>query len=241
MTRGLIITGTDTDVGKTIASAAVALYLKAQGRPLCPMKPVQSGALKTEGGWVATDLRFVTERLGRSPSAAQLSLMQPFCYALAASPHLAARAEGHAPSVGAIATAAAQLSEQTGGIQLEGAGGLFVPLNETELMIDLFERLKLPVLLIAHAGLGTINHTMLSAEALAARGIPLVGVILNHTRPPEGPQEILSDNPAYLKARGLPVLGSLPYLPELSAAALLAAAEALPGREALLRAVDEQI
>ncbi|HEV7319781.1 MAG TPA: dethiobiotin synthase [Ensifer sp.] len=158
MRRRFVVTGTDTGIGKTIFSAALTDALGA-----CYWKPVQSG-LDEE-----TDTETVA-RLGRIPPARIL----PEAYRLntPVSPHLSARRDG-------VAIRPDDLSPPSVDhpLVIEGAGGLLVPLTERTVFADVFARWQLPVVLCARSGLGTINHTLLSLEALRSRAIPILGVV----------------------------------------------------------------
>lgn len=157
MASRVVITGTDTGIGKTVFSAALADALAG-----CYWKPVQAG-LDGE-----TDSETV-RRLGRIETRRIL----PEVYRLAtpASPHLSARLDG-------VAIRPENLSppEVDGPLIIEGAGGLLVPLTERTVFADVFQRWQIPVVLCARTELGTINHTLLSLEALRVRSIPIVGV-----------------------------------------------------------------
>lgn len=163
MSGVLVVTGTDTAVGKTVVSAALTQALSATY-----WKPVQSG-LEEE-----TDSAFVARmvRCHVLPEAYRLQLP--------ASPHLSAEAEGVEIDLEQLA-----LPQVYGPLVVEGAGGLMVPLNRKALYVDLFARWQAPVVLCASTRLGTINHTLLSLEALRARGCPVVGVIFNGDAEPE--------------------------------------------------------
>ncbi|MEB3319184.1 MAG: dethiobiotin synthase [Cyanobacteriota bacterium] len=204
----LVIAGTDTDVGKTVVSALVVQGLGARY-----WKPVQSGL--AEG----SDSERVRQLLGLSPER-----ILPEAYRLRApvSPHWAAEQDGVV-----IDPAALALPEVDGPLVVECAGGLLVPLRRQPgpgaLQIDQLVRWGLPVLLVARAGLGTLNHTLLSLEALRQRAIPVLGLVLN------GP--LHPDNPRTLEAfGGVPVLAQLAPLHPLTASALRAQwhASALP-------------
>jgi dethiobiotin synthetase len=157
MTRHIVVTGTDTGIGKTVFSAALAGALDA-----FYWKPIQSG-LEDE-----TDTEAVL-RLSGLPSARVL----PELYRLKtpASPHLAAEIDGIT-----IDPAKLALPTASGTVVVEGAGGLMVPLTREMTYIDLMARWGAPIVLCARTTLGTINHTLLSVEALRHRGIPLLGV-----------------------------------------------------------------
>jgi dethiobiotin synthetase len=157
MTTPIIVTGTDTGIGKTVFAAALAGALGASY-----WKPVQSGLT------VETDRQAVL-RLSGLPEHRVL----PEAYRLKtpASPHLAAEIDGVTIDPDAL-----QLPDKDGPLVVEGAGGLFVPLTRSVTYIDLFERWRAPIALCARTTLGTINHSLLSIEALRSRRIPLLGV-----------------------------------------------------------------
>ncbi|MEO5349466.1 MAG: dethiobiotin synthase [Magnetococcus sp. YQC-3] len=159
---GFFVTGTDTGVGKSVASAWL---LHRHGADY--WKPIQSGAGPDE----ESDGAFV-RRLSGLPDARFYPSV--YTFALPRSPHEAARKEG-------VEIHLEQLSPPIGErpLVVEGAGGILVPLNDTQFMLDLMAHLGLPVILVARTTLGTINHTLLSLAALRSRGLPVAGVILN--------------------------------------------------------------
>ena len=194
--NALVICGTDTDVGKTVVSALVV-----QGLGATYWKPVQSGL---EGGGDSVRL----QALLQLPAARLL----PEAYRLQTpvSPHWAAELEGIT-----IDPARLALPAVAGALVVETAGGLLVPLRRDWLQIDQLAAWGLPVLLVARSGLGTLNHTLLSVEALRQRSIPLLGLVLN------GP--LHPDNPTTLAALAqAPVLAQLPPLEPLTASGLAA-------------------
>ncbi|PHP29176.1 dethiobiotin synthase [Limimaricola cinnabarinus] len=155
--KPIIVTGTDTGIGKTIVSAGLAQALGASY-----WKPVQSG-LEEE-----TDSEIVA-RLAGSPVLPEAVRLE-----LPASPHISAEAEGVR-----IDLAALDLPESPRPLVVEGAGGLMVPLDDETTFLDLFARWGAPVVLVARTALGTINHSLLSLSALRARGVPVAGVIFS--------------------------------------------------------------
>ena len=190
----VVICGTDTDVGKTIVSA-----LFVQGLEATYWKPVQSG---TEGGG---DRQRVIDLLELSEER-----WQPEAYAFQApvSPHWAAEQEGRC-----IDPEQLQLPAIDQPLVVETAGGLMVPLTRHWLQIQQLQRWQLPVVLVARSELGTLNHTLLSLEALRSRHIPILGLVIN------GPSH--ADNPRTLNELGdVPLLCELPPLEQLNAAAL---------------------
>ena len=194
----LVVCGTDTDVGKTVVSA-----LLVQGLQATYWKPVQSGL---EGGG---DRQRVIDLL-QLPEHRWIP--ETYAFQAAVSPHWAAELENRV-----LEPRRLQLPPSgTSPLVVETAGGLHVPLTRTWRQIDQLQRWNLPVVLVCRSGLGTLNHTLLSLEALASRGIPVLGLILN------GP--LHADNPRTLEdLGGVPVLAELPPLDPLSAATLSAA------------------
>ncbi len=213
--RGFFITGTDTDAGKTVAAAAVLVSLRARGIDAVPMKPVQTGAVKSQEGFRSPDLDFCLRMAQLSPPPEDLRDMVPYIYEPACSPHLAAARAGREISIERIVEAYQNLLQRHECVVVEGAGGLLAPLSETETMLDLLSALGLPVILVARPGLGTINHTMLTLRELERSGIALEGIIFCETKVGWG--EIEKDNVETIsRSAKAPLLGHIPYLPELS-------------------------
>lgn len=193
----IVVTGTDTGIGKTVFAAGLAAFLGASY-----WKPVQSG-LDEE-----TDSAAVARLAGLPPER-----VLPEAYRLntPASPHLAARIDGVT-----IDPARLVFPQLAGPLVVEGAGGLMVPLTDETLLIDIFARWRAPVVLCARSGLGTINHTLLSLEALRRRDVPVLGVAL--IGEPHG------ENARIIAALGrVKLLGTLPRLDPLTRETLAAA------------------
>jgi dethiobiotin synthetase len=201
----LFVTGTDTGVGKTEASCAVLSLLADLGLCPAPMKPYESGCADLRRPADALRLRAAA----RSDDA--LELVCPHRYRLPLAPAVAARREKR-PADFRRTMAAFRTFGPARALVVEGAGGLRVPLDERREVVDLIGAFGLPVLLVARAGLGTLNHVALSLEALAARGLPALAVLLVRSAPGRGdPSE--RDNPGLIAARHrLEVLGPVPYV-----------------------------
>ena len=187
----LVVCGTDTDVGKTIVSAWLVQGLKATY-----WKPVQSGL---EGGGDRERVRLLlnlpSERL----------LPEVYAFTQPVSPHWAAELDQQPLDPKRL-----KLPESTGHLVVETAGGVMVPLTRSWLQIDQLKQWNLPIVLVARSGLGTLNHTLLTLEALRLRNLKVLGLILN------GPPH--ADNPDTLEQLGgVPVLAQLPPLQELNA------------------------
>lgn len=165
----LFITGTDTGIGKTWVSAAIAWMGLEARRSVIYYKPVQTGSPKHQP---PEDPAFVEKVLEN-----RVRTVNRYCFEPPVAP-LVADTHG-VIDLAVIAQDVAELETQCDLLLIEGAGGLAVPLTANHLMIDLIESLQAPVLLVAHSRLGTINHTLLSVEALIKRGIPLFGIVIN--------------------------------------------------------------
>ena len=188
--KGVIICGTDTDIGKTAISA-----LLVQGLNATYWKPIQSGII--DGG----DSSQVKKILNLSEKRL---VPEAYIFKAAVSPHWAAELEGISIDLDNLSIP--NIEEF---LIVETAGGLLVPLTRKILQIDLIKKWQLPVILVAKTGLGTLNHTLLSVEALRNRSIPILGLILN------GPNH--KDNPKTLEdLTELPLIANIPQFPKLN-------------------------
>jgi dethiobiotin synthetase len=175
--KGLFVTGTDTGVGKTVVAASVLAYLR-KTRTAIPMKPVQTGGSYVSDQWHAPDLDFALRAAGFMLKPDEYRLACPYCFRDPCSPHLAARLAHRPISMRRIVKATRDLNRRYEFLVVEGAGGVLTPLTSTASMLDLMVALKLPALVVARAGLGTLNHTFLTLRALHDAGISILGVTL---------------------------------------------------------------
>lgn len=212
MAQGIFITGTDTDIGKTIVVAGLLRMLRSRGIAACSMKPVQTGARREGERLIAIDLEYHHRAAGMEPDAEELAWMAPFLYEPACSPHLAGRLAGRYPDLGVIASCYEELAARYEVVLVEGAGGVYAPIDESNTMVDLMKTLGLPVVLVARRGLGTINHSLLSIDVLRNAGLNVLGVIFNETED-VSPDFIREDNPRAVQQFGnVPILGNVDYL-----------------------------
>ena len=177
--RGVFITGTDTGVGKTHVAAALLRALAASGWRAVGMKPVAAGF--EPGCSVNAD---VLALAAAGNVDAPLAERNPYAFADAVAPHLAAAAGGIAIDLAVIEAAARALCARADALIVEGAGGALVPLDARSDMLDIAVRLDLPVLLVVGMRLGCLNHALLSALAIRRRGLELAGWIANGLPPP---------------------------------------------------------
>lgn len=215
-TYGLFITGTDTGVGKTLATACLTALLNESGVNTIPYKPVQSGGIATAAGLLAEDVLFYQDVCNLPYTQSQLC---SYCLEPAFSPHLAARETGVHIEPARISTQFQQLARSHDVVLVEGAGGLAVPVAETDsglyMTIDLIRELRLPLLLVTHAGLGTINHTVLTVEYARSHELTVIGLLVNQM--PANPTIMQQDNIRMIeKLTGVPVLGTIPELTDAS-------------------------
>ena len=178
--RGLFVTGTDTGCGKTAVACALARGAVAQGLRVRVIKAVETGC-SVEGGRVRAPDAEALARAARDPSP--LSELCPYPLHLAAAPRVAAEREGVEIDAEWIEKLARAAGSAADAVLVEGAGGLLVPIGPDLDMAGLARRIGLPVLVVARATLGTINHTQLTLEAAERRGLCVAGVVVSHTTP----------------------------------------------------------
>ena len=175
MSKTIFITGTDTNVGKTLITACIAAALLRKGKKVAVYKPVQCGNL-LKNKIKSPDLALVKKLSGISDDC----LFNDYSFKFASSPHLAAELENQKVDVDLIKKHYKHISKKFDYVLIEGAGGLVVPLTRSYTILDLIHELSVPVLIVSRAGLGTINHTSLTLEALKSKNIKIIGVIINY-------------------------------------------------------------
>jgi dethiobiotin synthetase len=218
--KGFFITGTDTGIGKTVLSALLLAELRRRGINAAPMKPVQTGCGKAPesngGGLVVPDLDYSLSMAAMEVDAGLRKNMSPYRFEPACSPHLAAEMAGAEIDIAEMAIALRNLTSAYELVLAEGAGGVMVPLNSRETMLDLMQAFRLPALIAARPGLGTINHTLLTIRTLRLEGLAIAGVVFIASQPGE-PGFIEEDNASTVERLGqVRVLGTLPYCRQLA-------------------------
>lgn len=212
MSRGYFVTGTDTGVGKTLVSAALLHAFAAQDLRVVGMKPVAAGCEWRDGEPYWED---VAQLQAASNVDAPLTLRNPYRFDPPIAPHIAAAQAGTGIEIAILRQAYADLQGRADIVIVEGAGGFYVPLNESETMADLARQLNLPVILVVAMRLGCINHALLTAQAIANQGLTLAGWVANQLDPQ---MQMMADNLASLQQRiSAPLLGILPYQHPVSA------------------------
>lgn len=216
MSAAFFVTGTDTDVGKTTIAAGLLRAARLAGLSTAAVKPVASGCEAGTDGLRNSDALALLAECSLPLSYAEVN---PFAFAPAIAPHLAAREAGVELKVEALAAAVqAVLAQQADFTLVEGAGGWRVPLGEQATLADLPVALDLPVILVVGVRLGCINHALLTAEAIARDGLRLAGWVANVLDPQTSR---LDDNLRTLTERlAAPCLGQVPRLEQACAAAV---------------------
>lgn len=212
--NGFFITGTDTNIGKTIATAVLGLLLQKQGKKVRVLKPVASGGSHHDGLYVSDDALFLKKTL-RLPTP--LDLINPICFHEALAPKVAAEIAGKEVDLTAISVAVDYYrnNERPDILLVEGVGGILVPIKHDYLVVDMIRDLKFPVIVVTRPGLGTINHTLLTTSFLKQEKIPIAGIIINHSNK-NGKGVAERTNPQEIRRlSGLTLLGEIPFIDDL--------------------------
>ena len=207
MTQGIFITGTGTEIGKTVIAGGLAASLKQAGINVGVMKPISTGD--------TADAQFLKH-------AAQVdderSLINPIYLRHPLAPSVAVRMEGREIDVSCVETAFAELQQKYDFVIVEGVGGIAVPIQDDFLVVHLIKRLQLPILIVAQVGLGTLNHTLLTVAYARQFELQITGIVLNGLcAETAGLAE--ATNPAEIEnLTGVPVIGVVPYEKRLDTA-----------------------
>lgn len=207
MTKRWFITGTDTEVGKTVASCALLQAARLAGYRTAGYKPVASGSEMTALGVRNSDALALQRN---SSVALRYEQVNPFAFLEPTSPHIVSAEEKRPIAFDALSAGLRALEASADWVQVEGAGGWFTPLSASHTFADWAVRERLPVILVVGIKLGCINHALLTAQAVQASGLVLAGWIANDITPPgRRHSEYLATLEALLPA---PLLGEIPHL-----------------------------
>jgi dethiobiotin synthetase len=209
MAKGIFITGTDTGVGKTIIAAGILRALKKKGINAGAMKPIETGCSP-----LPADGLFLREVAGMDDP---VEMVAPVRFAHPLAPLVASELEGTNVDMNSIMNAHAALAAKYDFLVIEGAGGLMAPVMRKTLsafyMADLIKALGLPAVVVARAGLGTINHSLLTVMHALREGIEVLGVILNFSQPPVNTLAEQTNPEVLAQLCPVPILGVVPYVP----------------------------
>ncbi|MFA6179687.1 MAG: dethiobiotin synthase [Candidatus Methylopumilus sp.] len=206
MQPGYFITGTDTGVGKTLVASALVYQFAQRGFKSVGMKPVAAGCELVNGELVSED---VAQLVSASNMVVPVPQINPYAFAPAIAPHLAAEMVGVEIELGTIQQAYSMLAAQAEVVVVEGVGGFCVPLSDSADTADLATALALPVMMVVGMRLGCLNHALLTVAAIKARGLTLAGWIVNSIDPN---MAMFEENLSSLKQRiDAPCLGVIPW------------------------------
>ena len=210
--KGFFITGTDTGVGKTVATACLVKLLQQRSVDVGVMKPVETG-VPVGATSHSTDAGFLKIASGVKDSITEIS---PYRFKTPTSPLQAAKIEGVSIRISQLTDSFKSLSKKHDRLLVEGIGGLMVPITKKHSVADLILKFRLPLIVISRTSLGTINHTLLTVKLAQSLGIEVRGILFNHTR--KGKLDTLELDSIHLAAElsGVPSLGILPYLGKCS-------------------------
>lgn len=211
--QGYFITGTDTEVGKTVATAVLGLLFQKQKKKISVMKPIASGGLGKDGKCISEDALFLKKILNLTEP---LEMINPICLKHPLAPKVAAEYIGQDINISAIKSEYVDFqNRKLDYLLVEGVGGVMVPLKHDYLVLDMIKDFKFPVIIVARPNLGTINHTILTTSLLKQEQIPIAGIVFNYAKKQEkGIAE--RTNPNEIKRlSGVRVLGEIPYIEDL--------------------------
>ena len=206
MNQGFFVTGTDTEVGKTVISVGLINQLQQQGLRVVAMKPVASGCEMTAQGLRNEDALALQAAADIKVAYEQVN---PYAFAPAIAPHIAAQQADTEIDLQRLADVYQQLQQQADATVVEGAGGWLVPLNDNQTIADLAVQIKLPVVLVVAIKLGCINHALLTAQSIRSSGLELAGWVANDFLGDSQNEAIID---AINSRIGAPCLGVVPRL-----------------------------
>lgn len=194
-TPGLFITGTDTEVGKTVVTCAIAAALRRTGLRVGVCKPIASGCRLDVKELVSEDAEALAHF---ADSPFPLHTINPVRYRAPLAPAVAADKARRPVDISAIDKALSEIAQPSDVMLVEGVGGWLVPIDDKHTVGDLARRIGYPVVVVARANLGTLNHTALTCESIKRAGLKLAGIVVNGFDAEETVDESMADNPAWL-------------------------------------------
>lgn len=207
MEKGIFVTGSDTDVGKTVVAGAIAASVKMQGLSVGVMKPIATGAREVDGKLVSEDAAYLKRIIDCTDDD---ELVNPICFKPAVAPTLAARESGAVIDLDKVWDAFTGLKSKHDFIVVEGIGGLMVPVNDKLFVLDMALRMDLAIIIVCKHKLGAINHTLLTVECAKSRNLRVKGIIVNMLN---NGKDFVSEIERH---SSVPVLGSIPLRNDVS-------------------------
>jgi dethiobiotin synthetase len=204
---GLFVTGTDTEVGKTVVAGAIADWFRRRGARVAVLKPAATGCVRRREGLVSEDAEFLA---ACADARFPLDLICPQRYVEPLAPAVAAERAKQPLDWEAIARSIRLMAAEADVMIVEGVGGVMVPMDDRHSVLDMAGWLKLPAVVVARPNLGTINHTLLTVNALRSAGVAVAGVVVNRYRG-DGATVAEETSPRVIERRGkVPVLALVP-------------------------------
>lgn len=215
--RGLFVTGTDTGVGKTVVAAGLVRGFAATGLDVGVMKPIAAGCYRSpraDGGFelMSEDADWL---VGAAQTGDGLELVCPVRFELPLAPLTAARLAAQEVSIEQIMAAYKTLHERHEFLVVEGIGGLMAPIRQDYFVADMIKDMKLPAVVVARPGLGTLNHTILTVKYAKSQGISVLGIIVNHAERDDRSQAAETNIPILEECCGVLVLQVVPHATRL--------------------------
>lgn len=224
--KGFFITGTDTDVGKTIITSALIMVAMSLGLRACGIKPIETGCIKTklkvksqkseikDKNLIPSDGIFLKNIAGMDEP---IDFITPIRFENPIAPLPASEIEGIFVNINKIKRAFMRLTKKYNAIFVEGIGGLLVPIKKDYSVLDLIKDFDLPVIVVSRPGLGTINHTLLTVNYALKEGLTVAGIIINNAQSSEKSLAEKTNPQIISQLSPVPLLGIFPYLKELKA------------------------
>ncbi len=212
MKAGIFITGTDTEVGKTVISAGLALALRDRGIKVGVMKPVATGCYGAEERLISQDAAFLLEAARNEYPP----LTSPSRFRNPLAPNVAAMLEKKEVDVQKILRSYRELQKHYDFLIVEGIGGIMVPLKKDYYVANLIRDMGLPIVIVSYAGLGAINHTLLTVDAAVIRGLEIRGILFNRVSTTNYSLSEMTNPKVIHDLSGVSILGSLPEIDDLN-------------------------
>ena len=211
--KGYFITGTDTNVGKTVVTACLLALYREQGIDTGVMKPIETGVDEKCSSEANSDAKFLLSISGNQDSLEEIC---PIRLKPTASPLQAARITGQTLDINLILENFHRLQAKHDQILVEGIGGLLVPLTANYSVSDLIRDMNLPLIIVSRFSLGTINHTLLTVKAARETGVEIAGIILNHSEDRSLNEIELGQASLIQELSNVPVVGECPFIDSIS-------------------------
>ncbi len=218
--RGFFVTGTDTEVGKTLVAAALTIGLRRHGYDVAVIKPIATGAIRKGNRLIAEDTAFLQRATEGRQTISEVT-PSSYTFEIPASPHFAAQLADRQIERNLLFDFFQLVNLKYPVVIVEAIGGILVPISDDWMVADMAQAFALPLVIVARSGLGTLNHTLLTLEAARRRGLTVAGVVFSQTSAPacehQSPWTLIEqDNISTIKRLGsVEILGAIPYISDL--------------------------